>query len=105
MCRVGVTMSGRMRPWRGLLLLLASLLVVGVAASVPAAADDDSYDFQTVSCDAPQFVGRLPAGMDVECGLLSVPENRDLPIVEGNTVVLPVAILQSRGLSRRRTRS
>lgn len=96
-CRVGVTMSGRMRLWRGLLLLLASLLVVGVAASVPAAADDDSYDFRMVSCDAPQFVGRLPAGMDVECGLLTVPENRDLPMVEGNTVVLPVAIVQSTG--------
>ena len=76
---------------------MAGLLVVTGLASVPAAADRGGYqpDFEVVSCDSEQFAGRLPAGVDAECGLLTVPENRKLRLGEGNTVVLPVVIIQA----------
>ncbi len=91
-------MGTRVRSWRPLFTFLAGLLLLGVAAPAPATADADEYEFEMVGCDAPQFEGRLPAaGLDVECGLLTVPENRELPMAEGNTVVLPVAVLKATG--------
>lgn len=81
-----------------LVAFLAGLLLVGAAVATPATAGGGyTPQYEEVGCDAPQFAGRLPAGMDIECGLLTVPENRDLPMVEGNTVVLPVAVLKSTG--------
>jgi pimeloyl-ACP methyl ester carboxylesterase len=96
-CRPGVNMGTRARPWRPLFAFMAGLLLVGVTAPVPATAVADGYEFEVVGCDAPQFADRLPADLEVECGLLTVPENRELPMVEGNIVVLPVAILKATG--------
>lgn len=91
-------MRARVRPSRLLPSLLAALLV-GSAAAVPgnAVGDDVSAGYREVSCAAPQFEGRLPEGLDAECGLLTVPENRELPLVAGNSVVLPVAVLTATG--------
>ncbi len=87
------------RPSRLLPPLLAGMLLMGSAAVVPANAGGarDWPVYEEVTCEAPQFDGRLPADLDAECGLLTVPENRKRPMVEGNTVVLPVAILKATG--------
>ncbi len=90
-------MRTRVRGWRLLVSFFAGLLLVGAAAPVPAAAGADGYAFEVVGCDAAQFAGRLPAGLAVECALLTVPEDRGLPMVAGNTVVLPVATLKATG--------
>ena len=76
---------------------MAGLLVVTGLAAGPAAAGGRGYqpDFEVGSCDEEQFAGRLPAGVDAECGLLTVPEDRERPMTEGNTVVLPVVVLKA----------
>jgi pimeloyl-ACP methyl ester carboxylesterase len=87
------------RPRRSSLLAstMAAAVLVGGSVSGPAMAGSGGYqpEFEVVSCESEQFAGRLPAGVDAECGLLTVPENRKLRLGEGNTVVLPVVSFQA----------
>lgn len=78
---------------RLLVPLVAGAFVVGAAVS-PAVAEPRGYQpqFEVVACDSPQFAGRLPDG-EAECGLLTVPENRELPMAGDNVVVLPVVVI------------
>lgn len=90
------------RPWaRALPHAVAGTLVVTSLASGPATANTGGYQpsFEVVSCDEQQFAGRVPAGADAECGLLNVPEDRTLPMAEGNVVVLPVVVFQATTVS------
>ena len=84
---------------RVLLAVSVVLLTVGVVSPAQAGRGGYQPDFDVVDCDVEQFAGRLPAGVDAECGLLTVPENRQLPrkrrMAEGNTVVLPVVTIQA----------
>lgn len=77
--------------------VLAGLLLVGSAASTSVGAGPAQPTFEVVSCDSEQFAGRLPvdAAMDIECGLLTVQENRHARFSEGNQVVLPVAVFKA----------
>ncbi len=84
--------------WRLLVPTMGGMLVVTGLAATPATAGKGGYTprFEVVSCDdTEQFAGRVPADVDAECGLLTVPENRERPIAEGNTVVLPVVVVQA----------
>jgi len=87
--------AGRMS--RSLMPVLAGLVLVGPAASVSLGAGPDKPTFEVVSCESEQFVDRLPTGMEIECGLLTVAEDRREPMGPGNEVVLPVAVLKATG--------
>lgn len=89
-------MRRHVRLSRLLVSFLAGLLLVGAAIATPASARG-SYrpSFEETGCDTPLFNGRIPDGMDAECGLLTVKENRLKRFSEGNKVVLPVVILQA----------
>lgn len=75
---------------------VTALVVTGLAVG-PASAGSGGYQphFEAVSCETEQFAGRLPAGIDAECGLLTVPEDRTAPMAEDNRVVLPVVIVHA----------
>lgn len=81
---------------RLLLTFVAGLLLVGAAVATPAAARGGYQpSFEQTGCDTAHFAGRLPAGMEIQCGLLTVKENRLNAFSMSNKVVLPVAIISS----------
>ena len=89
-------MRAHVRLSRLLISFLAGLLLVGAAVAPPASAGGGYRpQYREVGCDGPQFAGRLPTDMEIECGLLTVKENRLEQLTEGNRVVLPVAIIKS----------
>ena len=89
-------MRAHVRLSRLLISFLAGLLLVGAAVATPASAGGGYRpQYREVGCDGPQFAGRLPTDMEIECGLLTVKENRLEQLTEGNRVVLPVAIIKS----------
>ncbi|MGB9375020.1 MAG: alpha/beta hydrolase [Jiangellales bacterium] len=98
-----VTMRVNARAKGVLVSFLAGLLLVGVVAVNPAMAGRQGYSptYEEVACDSDQFAGRLP-DRDIRCGFLTVPENRELPMVEGNAVVLPVAVIKADATDARR---
>ncbi len=82
---------------RWLVGAVATAVVVTGLAVGPAAAGRGGYqpEFEAVPCTAEQFAGRLPAGIDATCGLLTVPEDRTAPMAQDNRVVLPVVIVHA----------
>lgn len=91
-------MRTRMHLSRLLVSFLASLLLVGAAVAGPASAGGGSGpSFEETGCDTPLFAGHIPDGMQAECGLLTVKEDRHSRPGQGNEVVLPVVIIQATG--------
>jgi hypothetical protein len=88
--------SGPRSP-RLLVGLTAGILLAGIGTTVPVGASSPDRSYEVVSCDAAPFTVELPAGIDAECGLLTVPEDRGSPMAEDNRVVLPVVTVQASG--------
>src|SRR5689334_22154305 len=70
----------------------------GAGASGPTSSPKPSYTphYRTIPCSDPRVAGddRVPKGTrHVDCGLLTVPEDRSNPT--GRSIVLPVAIARS----------
>ena len=83
---------------RLLVSFLAGLLLVGAAVATPAAARGGYRpSYEETGCDTPLFEGRIPDGLDAECGLLTVKENRLKRFSTGNKVVMPVVIIKATG--------
>lgn len=69
--------------------VLVVCLIITIGGFIPARAQTAAPIFETAAC---QF--EIPSGQDVECGYLTVPEDRSQP--DGPTIRLHVAIFASR---------